>query len=271
MNKYKYIFVVLVYKNADDLAECVDSIKNTIESFRVVVVNSYFDEETKQRIEKVAKDNDCDFINVENKGYSFGNNRGIEFAKNNYDYEYIVVSNPDIIVKEFNDKQLDDYKDYSIIAPYIITKDGRRQNPMAITSHKFIDWLQYKGMKNNSNLLTWTGLVLSKISRTFLELLHIGAKKPYKIYVAHGSFVIFRKAAIDILYPVYDENVFLFAEEGILAVKARKLKIKTGQFNSVRVFHKEDGSMKLANISINDECKKANIYYYETYIKKSKE
>lgn len=43
-------------------------------------------------------------MNVENKGYSYGNNRGIEYCHNNYEYDYIIISNPDIIIKKFDFK-----------------------------------------------------------------------------------------------------------------------------------------------------------------------
>lgn len=69
---------------------------------------------------------------------------------------------------------------------------------------------------------------------------------------------------------VYDENIFLFAEEMVLAAKARKLCMKTIFDNSISVFHKEDGSMNLSNISIQGELAKGNVYYYEHYIKKDK-
>ncbi len=82
--------------------------------------------------------------------------------------------------------------------------------------------------------------------------------------------MIFTKSAITSLYPVYDENVFLFAEEGILALKAKENGLYTGQFNQIIINHKEDGSMKLVDFSLNKELAKANIYYYENYVKNKK-
>ena len=62
--------------------------------------------------------------------------------------------------------------------------------------------------------------------------------------------------------------VFLFVLT--IGLVAKDKGIKTGQFNSIDIYHKEDGSMKLANFSINNELAKSNIYYYETYIRKGK-
>lgn len=48
----------------------------------------------------IAKKLGCSFINVENKGYGFGNNRGIEYANKYFDYEFLIVSDPNIIIKK---------------------------------------------------------------------------------------------------------------------------------------------------------------------------
>ncbi len=42
--------------------------------------------------------------------------------------------------------------------------------------------------------------------------------------------------------------------------------MKTIFDKTISVFHKEDGSMNLSNISIQGELAKGNIYYYEHYI-----
>ena len=60
--------------------------------------------------------------------------------------------------------------------------------------------------------------------------------------------------------------MFLFAEECVLASKCKKYGFKTVYDDKKHVLHKEDGSMKLADFSINDELGKANIYYYENYV-----
>ncbi len=81
---YKYIFVVLVYRNTGDLEDLTKNLGEKFESgkYRVIVVNAYFDDDTKSESERISNECDADFINVPNKGYSYGNNRGIEYALN---------------------------------------------------------------------------------------------------------------------------------------------------------------------------------------------
>ena len=82
-------------------------------------------------------------MDEKNKGYSFGNNKGITFANEKYEYEYIIISNPDIIVKQFNDN----LPDAEIIAPKVVTMSGKNQNPMAIKENRLAEYLVYQGLK----------------------------------------------------------------------------------------------------------------------------
>ena len=70
MEYYKYIFVILVYRNTGDLVECLESIKAKVSSYKSIVVNAYYDEASKLEVERIASIYQCDFINIENKGYS---------------------------------------------------------------------------------------------------------------------------------------------------------------------------------------------------------
>lgn len=266
-NKYKYIFIILVYRNIKDLEDCIRSIKSNVNSFKIIVVNSYYDEDSKKKCELISFDEHCDFINIENKGYSFGNNRGIEFAVSNYEFDYLVVANPDTEILKFDDKSLNNLV-YDIFAPNIITLRGTHQNPMGISHQKIAPKILYKGLKDNRKLYIYSALFLNKLIRCvrifFNRIRHISI---YPIYCAHGSFVILSNKAIFELYPVYDENMFLFAEEGVLASKADKIGLKTCFYPHIYIRHKEDGSMKLSDFSINNMLRDANIYYYETYEK----
>jgi len=68
---------------------------------------------------------------------------------------------------------------------------------------------------------------------------------------------------------LYDENMFLFAEEAYLAHVFEKEKINTILTKNILIFHKEDGSMKLSKINEDDELRKSVMYYYENMDKDS--
>lgn len=271
-NTYKYVFVILVYKNTSDLENCLKTInKNVRQSHKSIVVNAYFDDYTKAASEKVANKYDCDFINIENKGYSYGNNKGIQLAKDHYHFEYIVVCNPDVEILEFDDRYLNESFEYDIIAPRITTLSGKRQNPMATKRNRITEYLEYWGFKTRIMPLVFGGILISKISRFFgIAVKKIKGQNIYPIHCVHGSFVIFSRKAISKLIPVYDEKIFLFAEEGILATRASTLDIKCCYYDFVKILHKEDGSMKLSDFSINEILRESNLYYLETYVMSKK-
>lgn len=264
MEEYNYVFVILVYRNFEDLKECIESIQSKVVNYRIIIVNAYYNSESENKVKKIAETYDCDFLSKPNKGYSYGNNAGIRYASLNYHFEYIIVSNPDIVINKFPDSK---YKG-DIIAPEIIAASGKTQNPMYIKYNKLTDWMVYRSFKNNQRWLLFVALGINKLVRKLSFFLN--RKNTYSIYAAHGSFVLLSNKAVTVLSAdggaVYDENIFLFAEEMVLAAKARKLCLKTIFDKTISVFHKEDGSMNLSNISIQGELAKGNIYYYEHYI-----
>lgn len=267
VKKYEYVFVILTYKNHTDLEEYLPNIAGKVSDYKVIVVNAFCDEATEERIQKIAIANDCDFISVENRGYGYGNNRGIEYAMAHYSFDYLIISNPDILIRDFNPDR-EKYKDKSvIIAPEIVTKKGKNQNPYWAVKFGFTEWLIYTGYRKKSNLIKFSGIIINKFIREMFLLFH--RKRDKKVFAAHGSFVIFSSKALEQLVPVYDENMFLFAEEALLAHICRQKKIPIIFSRSVHVDHKEDGSISVAKINDGDILRTSVMYYYEK-IKRNK-
>ena len=111
------------------------SLKNCNASKKVIVVNAYYDKQSSEKFEKLTNEYGADFIEIENKGYSFGNNMGIEYALQHYKFKYLVVSNPDIEIKRF---VLEDLRgaENAVIGPEIITCTGKNRILCFIESQK---------------------------------------------------------------------------------------------------------------------------------------
>lgn len=263
MLKCKYAIVVLVYRNIDDLEECINSFQASIDSCRIIVVNAFYDDSTNTAIQQLSTGKNCDFISIPNKGYGYGNNAGIAYAQEHYDYEFLIVSNPDITIERFDDTHL---MRGTIYAPKIINLAGNNQNPMVIRRNALSEYLVYSGLKKNNKICFCLGLGLGKASRFVHGILK---KRHYTIYQAHGSFVILHKSVIDLLHPIYDERMFLFAEEGVLALKANRFCFPTVYVEDIIIRHKEDGSMAISDLKLNEEMKKSNIFFYENYCMKN--
>lgn len=258
------MFVILTYRSTNDLEECILSIEDKFLSYKILIVNSFYDVKSKDKIQKLALKYKCDFINVENKGYGYGNNRGIEYCLENYEFDYLVISNPDIIIRK-NCIDLEKYKNKEVvIAPSIITKTGKNQNPYWVVKNNFAEKLVYIGYKYKKKSILFIGLLINKIIRIVFNIyVKMSRKLEFKIYASHGCFVIFSFSAIKKIGEVYDENMFLFAEEALLAHRLEELSIPIIYTKEISICHKEDGSISVSNINEQGEVRKSVIYYFE--------
>ncbi|HMM17387.1 MAG TPA: hypothetical protein PKC47_07630 [Petrimonas sp.] len=260
---FDFVFVILVYKNYSDLKEVIPKIKDLSVSNRIVVVEGYSSDEIRENVRVIAESNDCDYIAVENKGYGAGNNRGIEFAFNNYSFKYIVVCNSDIDVVKFDYPFPSEYEK-AVIAPVIKTIGGKYQNPYWYKKNKLAEFLMYFGYKHRIKLLLYSGIAIFKFARNHFISQFISSECNEK-YVAgaHGSFVIYSKHALDCIGLPYDENMFLFAEESLLSHILDKHDIKVIMSKRIEILHHEDGSMNVSNVHQLEERRKSVVYYYE--------
>lgn len=260
--EYDFIFVVLVYKNTKDLEDFF--IHQNIPNSKVIVVNSFFDEESECQFKTIAKDNYADFISVPNKGYGFGNNRGCEYAFKKYKFKYLIISNADIEIKKMNISMMKGCEN-CIIAPQLLNKNGRNQNPSNpfVSSCLYLKLMHFVFLNNIRYLLPFFSVVsrLKKIAFLFMYRFF----KRNKIFAPHGAFTIFSYKAIEKLFPVYDEDIFLFCEEPHLGNLARKNKISVIYMPSIKIFHKEDGSMRLASIDVFEKTRNSFLIFYNKW------
>ncbi len=268
MKKYEIIYVVVVYRNTEDLISLIQSINKFNSDFKIIVVNNYYDDESMKKCQKIALDKDCDFINVPNGGYGFGNNRGIEYANQNYDYNFIIISNPDIEIKKFNVDEITKF-DNLVLGPIITTKMGKYQNPYWLFNNRTSEWLIYKGYLIKERIIVYLGIALNKVIREiFLKYFIKSNKKQFKVFALHGSFVIFSKKVIKKIGLPYDEEMFLFAEEAYLAHLLKRHGVISHLTKSIEVLHKEDGSMSVSDNNEKNEVRKSIMVYYPKVKKK---
>lgn len=249
--KFKYVFVVLVYRNIDVLKDFFQSFR--INDSKVIVVNSFHDEVSLGECETVSKQNGADFIAIPNKGYGFGNNVGTRYALEHYDFDYLILSNSDIIIKQFEggDKYIDEKY---VIAPKTVMKTGKYQNPDTPWELKFIYPMLSYALNHKSSIVYTLCHICTRLSREIYKLyVFLVRKAKYKIFSAHGSFIIFTQKATKELYPFFDEEMFLYNEEWYLALKAKKHKVPIYYIPSFEVLHLEGASSTSIEYSEQDK------------------
>jgi len=268
MKKVDIVFITLVYKNYKDLVDFENSIKMNVKcKYTIIVVDSFFDSFTSEKIINYVKKINCEYIQVPNHGYGFGNNCGIEFALENYEFKYLAICNPDTILKSNIDLSLLE-KYNCCIAPRIITRKKKQQNPYWAYENILSEKIIYKGYCKNNKTLILFGILINKILRYLFYILYFLSKEKYnKIYSCHGSFIILNISFILHTNFRYDEKMFLFYEEAFHGFFVKKHQSMINYVNDILVYHKEDGSMQLSNISEYEHLKASFIYYFERYRK----
>lgn len=253
-------FCILIYRNYNDLQDFINSTKKLDLKTKIVVVDAFFSKECSLNIKKMCEINNCDYLSIDNKGYSYGNNYGINYILNNYGCRKIIVSNPDIIINKITEDCLTE--DYFIIAPEIRNKKGKLQNPFYYSQNNFKEKMLYKSYKAKNKLLLYVVLFFQKIVRIFK------LNKSGFIYGAHGAFLIFDAKMIKEFMPIFDDNMFLFSEENYLARFCKENNLFVYYDRKIKIYHKEDGSMMSVNTY--ELTRKSYMYYYEKYVRENK-
>lgn len=228
MDYFRHIFVVLVYKNTDVLQGFFESLKGTLNDYKVILVNSYYDDASEISCREYAAKYNCDYLAIPNKGYSAGNNVGIQFALDHYNFDFIIISNSDIIIKKLDN--LDKFVGKEcIIGPETIMLTGKRQNP-AQGHNKFLNVLYLmfsrKGYRYNSKILITCCHACSRMSKWLTyAYAFLFKKKTVRVFSVHGSFIIMTTPVVLKLNPVFCDEMFLYNEELYLGLRAKQYNI----------------------------------------------
>lgn len=261
---FKYVFVVLVYRVAEDLYDFANSLHRNIDEYKVIIVNSFLNKESESRIKEIATELDCDFFTIKNKGYGYGNNRGVEYAKNHYNYEYLIISNADVVIEKFDINGLPSSN--AVVGPKLITIKGKHQNPYWAIENKPMEKLIYTGLSKKFRLNMVIAQGINKTIREVFLKFTKNVSTAYKVYAVHGAFIIFTKDVVERIYPIYDENMFLYYEEAYLANRLKQMGVGRFYYPQICIRHKEDGSTKGLNTDLSCHAVDSFVYYYDNYV-----
>ena len=250
--------VILNYNDYETTNKYIDRIKNYKVLNEIVIVDNNSNDGSYERL-KELKDKRISIIKTDkNKGYAYGNNYGISYLNKHSKVDYIIISNPDIIVEEKDivklKKDLDTNEDIALVAPVIeqlgekikgwripTLKDEILQN-INYYQRKVKKSLQYKDEKYKGNLT--------------------------KVDVVSGCFFMVRNSVMNLIGN-FDESTFLYYEENIIACKLKSIEKKTFIDNNVKVTHDLSVSVDKSFNSIKKYkiLKDSQKYYVKYYLK----
>ena len=204
--------IILNYNNYELTIKCAENLLNLeVDAIILIVDNKSTNDSF--NILKQHFYNKIDVIQSgQNKGYSSGNNLGFKYLKNKYPFlKYVSIMNPDVLITYRNifsnlTSLLEKYDDIAAITGMTLTR-GKLN-----ISNCF--WNIPRGIE-----VATEQFELSNRKELPLEPDENGVAK---VEVIPGCFFII-KADIFEKIGGFDENVFLFNEENILAIKIRKI------------------------------------------------
>ncbi|MDR0932981.1 MAG: glycosyltransferase family 2 protein [Victivallales bacterium] len=236
----KIAAILLNYNSSDDCRFCIDDLLRQTEiETEIVVVDNGSTPEDRREVEQLCREKNCTFIaSSDNRGYNAGNNIGLRYA-NSAGYEFALICNPDMqlsqsdYLKELLSPMLQD-KTIAACGGTVLTPQGIHQNPRNYSGrgnlHNF-GWIPY--MLRRKNL----GVVPNWVDNPTISHFCQGL---------NGCCLMLRMSFVRRI-GYFDERIFLYGEEGILASQVKSAKMKlfyTDKTHAVHNHRENPGSNK---------------------------
>ena len=262
----KVAVIIVNYNDAEQTVLYVNKIKEYNNIQRIVVVDNLSTNADSMDILRQIDDEKVTIIQSgKNGGYSYGNNFGVKYLESqNETYDYIIISNADIEVDEETiDKclqVLENDETVGIVAPRMYNSEDKpiRRSSWKIRtfaldvvhSTRLLEVIFYKKLRNGeySN---------EEYNKSILPVEAISGA----FFVARYEF--FRNVGF------FDENVFLFYEEDILAKKMKEKGYRILSINDVKFIHYESKTIgkTLSYYKKMNQLYKSKMYYHKKYNK----
>lgn len=232
----KVAVIIVNYNDVDDTEKYVNTITKYDVINRIVVVdNQSTTLGTFETLKKLESEKVKVIQSEKNGGYDYGNNFGIRYLQNlNEEYDYYIISNPDIFVTEEAIKHClevaENDSKIGVIAPRMFNKDN---NPIRRSSWKMRTfWLD---VVHSTRVLE---MIFYKILRNGEYSSKDYEKEILEVEAISGAFFVIKANVLNEI-GLFDEDVFLFYEEDILAKMLSEKKYKTISLNSEKFIHYE--------------------------------
>lgn len=245
MRILKYIMVTIVVLNYNDSENTIKFVKRIINYSiinHIIIVDNCSTDNSVTNLSSYVDEKINLIVTNKNGGYGFGNNYGILYAIREFNSEYILISNPDVIFTEKTLIKLEEVlasnKDVAIVAPFMLSKYGTKENLSAWKIPSAFQYLLYstfllKGLVPNfsyNNIADWDDPII-------------------EVECVAGSMLMVNSKIMK-EYGMYDEDIFLYCEETVLGIKLSRAKYKTLILPKESFIHLHSVSI---NKSINSE------------------
>lgn len=301
--KIDICFIVLHYQDTLLTQKCVNSILllRKSEYSKILVIDNASPNNSYNELKKIYCNNDTVYIikSEKNGGFAEGNNFAYSFFKKNFDANYVIALNNDIIFNQcdFIERlHVHDKDEFYIAGPdiYVPYKDVH-QNPISdycrtdkeilikIEEGKYYcRKLERKISIEGIKLLIKERNKDNAYFKKIITLFHNITKKKVcsvqkKDIVLFGACIIFSALYCKENEFLFEPLTFMYGEEDFLALRCRRKKWTSIFYPDLQVVHLSQGSAALKRLSYRAMCNKVidnsqkciNSYY--RYIEKYRE
>ncbi len=258
--------VILNFNDFGTTKKLLDMIRNYKVFDKIVVVDNHSQDNSYKELLNYQSEKIMVLQAEENGGYSKGNNIGVRYLLKHTDVDIIGISNSDVeFNEEFVEKIVDDfvcYKDYAIITGLQMNIKGE------VAVHPF--WREYTTGEYFKNVLfgLWplSHILKNGTDRDYIRQKLALKKKFFRVGAVEGSLFFVRRKEFEEL-GLFDEGVFMYCEEDILAKKMKKAGKKTGIDRTVKYIHY--GATTTKKVFTSKESRRhvfnSHVYYFDHY------
>lgn len=243
----KYFFLAVNYRTSDKIEGWTNHIRAHNINTDLYVVDSFSDENERERATKICNRLGVKIIYSENFGYGNSLNVGLDIIKKDavdeMKYAIFIFGNLDVSFLKVSCKSLDTA---CAFMPKIM--EGRRnRNPfMTKLQRKFV-WVYWPAAIAKSN-------ILFLIAALFIRII---GKIPSKPYASHGSVLCVNGLALEAIHePIFNKNSFLYWEEMDFADLLNKYQIPLIE-SDILVEHSRHAS----TLNLTKSRKKVTLYW----------
>lgn len=248
----RFVFIAVNYNGSSFTKDYIESINKLIidenDKVEIIIVDNQSEYEDFESLETYCSTIDNVRILRPNKnlGYFKGLNQGIIDVGKDKNANFVVGNNDLTFDKDFikNLKKIEYDNDVLVIAPNIITKDGRQQNPHVIDRVATIEKIKAR--------IYFTNYYIGQLLRFINQFLKRLINKPVVLKNTCGQIKIKRGiGACYILTPNFfrnfdklDDRVFMWGEEALLSNQVESVGGTTLYDPTIIINHHESASVK---------------------------
>ena len=273
----KISYVVLHYQTLEETQNCVTSIIDILApEDSIIIVDNCSPNKTGEQLKEMYKDNKqiTVIISKQNLGFAKGNNLGFYHAKYKHNSDFIILLNNDTEIhqKKFRNILISNYKKYGydIAGPKIIQKNGEANtnNPVK-PIHTSLQRAKVGQLSNFLRLL----LSYVNLDVQFGKIFDKNNTSNRDLFLTYnenvqisGCCFIFSKRYIE-MFDGINPDTFMYLEEILLYVRAKKRDLKIAYDPDLEVIHLEDTA---TNMLFKGKSRKKRQFKYKCQMKSFK-